>query len=156
MVLYKKVTSVIRCCQTNSDTIGTCGTSGTSGTSFRVLREHRVLQVHGHCNLIGNAKQHHNAYQALVFVIRLPNNIPRRHCNFFDKIKNPSGDKSERSSILCDVFPSVCLLIRIEVCTLREPLYSINGLAFSDMSVVLLVSNLVTYPYPSCSGTTES
>ena len=53
--LYKNVTSVIRCCQTNSDTIGTCGTSGTSGTSFRVLR---VLQVHGHCNLIGNAKQY--------------------------------------------------------------------------------------------------
>ena len=56
--LYKKVTSVIRSCQTNSDTIGTCGTSGTSGTSFRVLR---VLQVHGHCNLIGNAKQHHKS-----------------------------------------------------------------------------------------------
>ena len=88
--LYKKVTSVIRSCQTNSDTIGTCGTSGTSGTSFRVLRVLRVLQVHGHCNLIGNAKQHHNAYQALVFVIRsLPNNISRRHCAYFDKIKNP-------------------------------------------------------------------
>lgn len=55
-----------------------------------------------------------------------------------------------------DGFPSVSLLIRIEVCTLREHLYSINGLVFSDMCVVLLVSNLVTYPYPSCSGTTES
>jgi len=61
IVLYKKVTSVIRCCQTNSDTIGTCGTCGTSGTS---LEEHVVLvvlQVHGHCNLIGNAKQHHKS-----------------------------------------------------------------------------------------------
>ncbi len=64
--LYKNVTSVIRSCQTNSDTIGTCGTSGTSGTSFWERRERRVLRVHGHCNLIGNAKQHHNAYQALV------------------------------------------------------------------------------------------
>jgi len=81
--------SVIRCCQTTFTVCGTTGTSGTCGTSFRVLREHRVLQVHGHCNLIGNAKQHHNAYQALVFVIRLPNNIPRRHCAYFDKIKNP-------------------------------------------------------------------
>jgi hypothetical protein len=65
-------------------------------------------------------------------------------------------DESERSFIFRDVFPSVSLLIRIEVCTLREPLYSINGLVFSDVCVVLLVSNLVTYPYPSCSGTTES
>jgi len=88
--LYKKVTSVIRCCQTTVTVCGTTGTSGTCGTSFRVLVVLRVLQVHGHCNLIGNAKQHHNAYQALVFVIRsLPNNISRRHCAYFDKIKNP-------------------------------------------------------------------
>ena len=53
MVLYKKVTSVIRCCQTNLDTCGTSGTSGTCGTSFEELQER---QEHDHRNLIGKIK----------------------------------------------------------------------------------------------------
>ena len=64
MVLYKKVTSVIRCCQTNLDT---CGTTGTSGTSLEVLVVLQVLEVHGHCNLIGNAKQYRESLPGVSF-----------------------------------------------------------------------------------------
>jgi hypothetical protein len=100
----------------------------------------------------------HNLISARsVEYLSLPNNISwSMDAGEFIEIKNPSVDESERSFIFSDVFPSVSLLIRIEVCTLREPLYSINGLVSSDMCVVIRASNLVIYPYPSCSGTTES
>ena len=53
IVLYKKVTSVIRCCQT---TLGTCGTTGTSGTSLEVLVVHRVQEEQDPHNLIGKCQ----------------------------------------------------------------------------------------------------
>ena len=59
--LYKKVTSVIRTCQTTFTVCGTSGTSGTCGTSFEELVELRELQVQGPTIWLARL----NAYQAL-------------------------------------------------------------------------------------------
>lgn len=54
--LYKKVTSVIRTCQTTSRAGGTSGTSGTCGTNFEEHVAQVVLQVHVPNNLIGKCQ----------------------------------------------------------------------------------------------------
>ena len=97
IVLYKKVTSVSKTTTKECNTLlpnkfgyyrnmwyfgylwyifsGTCGTSGTSGTWS--------LQFDWQCQTTSQC------LPGASIVIRLPNNISRRHCNFFDKIKNP-------------------------------------------------------------------
>ena len=52
-------------------------------------------------------------------------------------------------------FHYVSLLIRIEACTLYEHLYSIVT-SVQRHARCLVGSDCNTYPYPSCSGTTES